>query len=83
MSELPSPPAAEADTKPWWQSRTVWFNVLTALLLLLDAFASSLGLLQPLLPPAAWPWVACTVTVINLWLRAITRSGLTWRKDGA
>ena len=70
-----------AGSKPWWRSRTVWFNAGTAALLLLDAVAASLGMLQPLVPAGAWPWVAAVVTVVNLWLRAITSGGITWRGD--
>lgn len=71
--------------KPWWRSRTLWFNALASVPLLFDAAASNLGLLQPLIPPRYYPLVVAVITIGNLWLRAITSSPLIARRreDGA
>lgn len=68
------------NAKPWYRSRTLWFNAAATVPLLADAVASNLGLLQPLIPAKWWPAVLAGITIGNLWLRAVTTSALTRRK---
>ena len=60
-------------SKPWWHSRTVWFNTITAILASLEL---SFGVLQPVLPPQWYAAVVLVVTVGNIILRTITVQGL-------
>lgn len=67
-------PAAQPTTKPWWQSRTLWFNAVCAALAAAEAGA---GLLQPLLPVPAYAALAFVLPVGNAALRAISSTALT------
>lgn len=55
------------NTKPWWKSKTIWFNVLSAVVML---GGGQLGIHVP--PAVAVPMV----TIGNVALRAITNQGL-------
>lgn len=55
------------NTKPWWKSKTVWFNVLSAVVLL---GGGQLGIHIP--PNVAVPMV----TAGNVGLRLLTNQGL-------
>jgi len=59
--------------KPWYKSRTLWFNALAGALLSLEAV---FHVLQPLLGPVFYPTVLVGVTVINGFLRIITTQGI-------
>lgn len=69
-----TPPAAPAPTKPWWQSRTLWFNAVCAGLAAAEAGA---GLLQPLLPVPAYAALAFVLPVGNALLRSATSKAIT------
>ena len=56
-------------TKPWWQSRTLWFN---ALALSLAAAESQLNVLRGVLPGGLFTWMAFGLPVLNAALRFIT-----------
>lgn len=71
---MPDPDAPPAATKPWWQSRTLWFNAVCAALAAAEA---GTGLLQPLLPVPAYAALAFVLPVGNAALRAITSTRLT------
>lgn len=59
-----TPPA-----RPWWHSRTLWFNAFAAALLAAEA---SFSLLQPLLPVNAFAAVSFVLVVVNAALRLVT-----------
>jgi len=59
--------------KPWWKSRTLWFN---ALVLALTAAETQINVLQGALPGGLFPWVAFGLPVVNAALRFITAQGL-------
>ena len=71
---MPDQARTNPTTKPWWQSRTLWFNAVCAALAAAEA---STGLLQPLLPVPAYAALAFVLPVGNAALRAITSTGLT------
>ena len=54
-------------------SKTLWFNILSAVLLMLEA---QVGVLTPLLPPAAAPWLLIGLPIVNIILRVITTQPL-------
>lgn len=62
--------------KPWWKSRTLWFN---ALVLLLATAETQLNLLQPLLPVNVYALVAFGLPVMNAVLRMVTAQALALR----
>ena len=69
-------------TKPWWRSRTLWFNAICAAL---GAAELSLGLIKDVLPVDAHAVLAFVLVVGNTVLRAVTSTGLVVRpqREGA
>lgn len=61
--------------KPWWQSKTLWLNLISAALLALEA---QFGLLQPYLPGNVYAWFAVGLTVVNAVLRAVTAAPIAF-----
>lgn len=78
MANTSTDPTVDASTeptgKPWWQSRTLWVN---ALVLMLAAAESQLGLLQGALPGGLHTWLAFALPVINAGLRFVTTTAVT------
>jgi hypothetical protein len=64
---------AQAATKPWWKSRTLWFN---AICLAAAAAESQLGGLQSVLPGGLYTWLAFILPVGNAALRVITTTAV-------
>ena len=62
------------DTKPWWKSRTIWFNVASAALVAVEA---SLSVLQDALGPYAYVVVVGVVAGGNVILRTLTVQGVS------
>jgi hypothetical protein len=59
--------------KPWWKSKTLWVNIIVAVLATLEA---STGLLQPYLHAHWYVAVAVGLPVVNVILRVITTQGI-------
>jgi hypothetical protein len=62
-------------TKPWWKSKTIWFNAGMAAL---TAAEASMGLLQPLVPVAVYPTLVFSLITGNAFLRIITTQGISF-----
>ena len=60
-------------TKPWWKSRTLWFNALVAALAALEMSAN---LIQPFVPGNVYGYGLCLLTMGNAVLRIVTTQGL-------
>lgn len=60
--------------KPWWQSKTLWVNAITAALAALEI---STGVLQSVLPVNIYAVIAVSLPVVNAILRVVTSQGLT------
>jgi hypothetical protein len=63
------------NTKLWWQSKMLWFNVLSGLVLVIGYLVDN----QLFVEYAAWE--AAAVAIINVILRAITNTGVTTKKE--
>lgn len=61
------------DAKPWWQSKTLWFNAIAAGLVALE---STTGILQPHVPVNLYTALAVGLPITNAMLRVITTQGL-------
>ena len=59
--------------KPWYKSRTLWFN---ALALALAAAELQLKVLQGVLPGGVYAWLAFVLPVGNAALRFVTHTGV-------
>lgn len=62
------------DTKHWSASKTIWFNVGTALLTLL---CSNIDVLQSVLPDQVYVYVSMAAAGVNVLLRARTSVPIT------
>ena len=63
----------DANTKPWYCSRTLWFNAAAAVLMVIE---QQLGLIKPFIGSESYAAFAIGVTAINAVLRTITSMGL-------
>jgi hypothetical protein len=61
-------------SKPWYLSRTLWFNLLV---LMLAAAESQIGMLKNVLPGGLFAWLAFGLPVANAALRFISTTALT------
>lgn len=66
-------PVIVIETKPWWRSKTLWFNSIVAGL---GALEASAHLLQPYLPGNIYGYGLALLTVGNAVLRIVTTQGL-------
>ena len=62
------------ETKPWYQSKTIWFNIAVASLAALEVSAS---MIQPFVQGNVYGYGLLLLTVGNAALRIITTQGLT------
>lgn len=60
--------------KPWYHSKTLWFN---AIVLALAAAETQLKVLQGVLPGGLYAWLAFVLPVGNAALRFITSTAIT------
>ena len=60
--------------KPWWKSRTLWFNAAVAALAALEANAS---LIQPYVPGNIYGYGVLLLATGNAVLRIVTAQGLS------
>ncbi len=66
--------AVTPPTKPWYKSRTIWFNVIVAILIALE---TALHIVQPFIPGNIYAWSLLLLIIVNAGLRIITSQGLT------
>lgn len=62
--------------KPWYKSKTIWFNVVTVLASLFGALPALLPVVEPLISPAVFSVALFTIGVVNVVLRAVTKNGI-------
>lgn len=60
--------------KPWWQSKTLWFNAIVGAL---GAAEASAGLIQPYVAGNVYGWGLLVLTVGNNVLRFVSTQRLT------
>lgn len=59
--------------KRWWQSKTIWLNIIVGGLASLEA---TTGMLEPFLPQHWYVAVAVGLPIVNVALRTITTQGV-------
>lgn len=64
--------------KPWYKSKTIWFNAIAMSLIAMEAV---FHVLQPLLGPVIYPVALVAITAINGFLRVITSQGIVRGKS--
>jgi hypothetical protein len=68
----------EPNTKPWYESRILWFNVISVLLAFLELKTQAI---KPLLSAAAYEWLLLLIPLGNMLLRMNTSTALTFRPE--
>ena len=64
------------NAKPWWQSRTIWFN---AIVIALAAAEANAKMIQPYVPGNVYGWCVMLLTIGNTLLRFLTTQALGGR----
>lgn len=62
--------------KPWWKSKTMWFNILIAALLGVEM---NIPNLQNFIEPEQYAYLLGAVNIINVVLRTVTKAPVTAR----
>lgn len=65
--------------KAWWKSKTIWFNLIMAVLSSLEA---TFHLLQPIFGSSLYGVGAVFVAVVNAGLRVVTSQPIFVRSNG-
>lgn len=73
MPRMHPPVLTPAAGKPWWRSRTLWFNAGCAALAAAEA---GFNILQPLLPVNVYTLLAFALPVGNALLRVLTSQAI-------
>jgi hypothetical protein len=66
---------AAKDSKPWWQSKIIWVNLLA---LGLAALEANIAALQGHIPGGLLAWLTVALPIVNIGLRFVTRAGVRW-----
>ena len=64
----------DTNTKPWYQSRTMWFNAVGVTLFY---FESQMHVLKDMLPATLYPWLVLLLPLGNMLLRSVTDTAVT------
>jgi hypothetical protein len=65
--------------KAWYESKIVWVNVITAVVMILDLISQ-----QPFIPPEYLPLIATAIGILNIVLRVFfTDTGIASKKARA
>lgn len=66
--------------KPWWESKTIWLNVVVGILATADALT---GALKPILPPDIMGGIVTGLAIANVALRAMTGQPVSLSKPAS
>ena len=66
--------------KPWYKSKTVWFNIFSIGGAILGGVVGLLPTLEVVIPPTAYAITLFCLGVGNIILRAITTGPIKWRE---
>ena len=68
-------------SKKWYQSKTVWFNILTVGGAVLSGVAGLLPTIEVYLTPKVYTFILFGIGTVNVLLRAITTGPINWSSD--
>jgi hypothetical protein len=63
-------------SKPWYTSKTVWFNLATVGGAVAAGAVGLLPTLQPLLPEHTYAYLTVAIGLINVLLRSVTKDAI-------
>ena len=64
--------------KPWYKSKTVWFNILATLVPVVGYAATSDSVLQQFMSPTKFAIYSTAIGMVNVVLRAVTTQGVSF-----
>ena len=70
-------------SKPWYRSKTVWFNILTIGGAFMDGLIGMMPTVQPLVPVEVYPFLLLIVGLVNMILRVVTTGPIDWTEAQA
>lgn len=73
--------ADQRTTKTWYQSKTMIFNIVSALIFMTQGLATLFAGLGAVLPESAIIWVVFGINIVNMMLRSVTTSGIVRKAD--
>lgn len=65
------------EKKPWYQSKTVWFNILVVMGAAAGGVVGLMPTIQPMLTPQSYAIAMFVMGCINVGLRAVTNNGIS------
>ncbi len=71
------------ECKPWYKSKTVWFNIISVLGATVDGLVGMLYLVEPFIAPGLYPFIMLIVGLINIVLRAISEKAVRFTERGS
>ena len=71
----------ETSYKPWWKSKTVWFNILTVAGAIAGGAGGFLPALGPVVSVETYQIILFGVGFLNVVLRAVTTGPIEWKSD--
>jgi len=63
--------------KPWYKSKTIWFNGLTAAAMVISGVQGLLPMIEVELTPTVYNYLLFTMGVVNILLRSVTKHGVS------
>ncbi len=67
------------NSKNFLKSKTIWFNLLAILVILVNALCENNEVLKPFFEPKIYNVVIAVLPVINLYLRSITEQKINFK----
>lgn len=64
--------------KPWYKSKTMWLNIVSAAIVFTDGLAQLITGLTPIIGPELMPWFVFGISLTNVFLRSITSMGILY-----
>ena len=72
-----------SEAKPWYKSKTLWFNFITIFGAAVDGLVGMLYLVEPFIAPGAYPFIMLFIGLVNVILRAITDQATRFTEAGS
>lgn len=69
----------QTPAKPWYQSVTLWFNILSVIAIVVE---QQLELIRPLVSDGVYAFIAIAVASFNLYLRLFVKRPVSLHKGG-
>ena len=70
-----------SEAKPWYKSKTLWFNVFLVVGPTIDALVGMFYMMEPFIAPGVYPFIVLGIGLVNVILRTITTQALTAKKE--